>query len=137
MDSEKIITANFYSGTSDDGTIGKNPLCFMATAAYCSQSHPYVKILCNFRDKYLMSSKFGRALVEFYYKNSPFAAGLIAENKLLRAAARLNLIPFVALSYSMLRFGPIITAFMLLFIFALPAFIVWLYKRRANIYRLN
>lgn len=134
MESDKIITANFYSGTSDDGTIGKNPLCFMATAAYCSPSHPYVKILRDFRDRYLMPGKLGRALVDFYYKNSPFAADLIAEHKLLRAAARLNLIPFVALSYSMLHFGPIITAFMLLFIFAIPIFFVRLYKRKANIF---
>jgi hypothetical protein len=136
VDSEKIITANFYSGTSNDGTIGKNPLCFMATAAYCSPSHPYVKILRDFRDRYLIPSKLGRALVDFYYNNSPFAADLIAEHKLLKAAARLNLVPLVVFSYCMLHFGPIITASMLLFIFALPTFFVRLYKRRANIFRM-
>jgi len=133
MDTEKNIAANFYYGTSDDGTIGKNPLCFVATAAYCSPSHPYVKVLRNFRDKYLIPSKLGRTLVDLYYKSSPFAADLIAEHKLLRAAARLNLIPLVAFSYSMINFGPIITASVLLFIFALPTFIVRLYKRRENI----
>ncbi len=133
MDSEKNITANFYSGTSDDGTIGKNPVCFIATAAYCSPSHPYVKILRDFRDRYLMPSKLGRTLVDFYYNNSPFAAGLIAEHKLLKVAVRLNLIPIVAFGYSMLHFGPIITAFMLFFIFALPTFFIRLYKRKANI----
>ena len=134
MDSEKNIAANFYSGTSDDGAIGKNPLCFMATAAYCSPSHPYVKILRDFRDRYLITSKLGRALVDFYYKNSPFAADLIAEHKLLRAAARLNLIPLVAFSSCMLHFGPIITASVLLFIFAIPTFIVGLYKRKTDIF---
>jgi hypothetical protein len=134
MDSEKSITANFYSGTSDDGTSGKNPVCFIATAAYCSPSHPYVKILRDFRDRYLMPSKFGRILVDFYCYNSPFAAGLIAEHKLLKVAVRLNLIPLVAFGYSMLHFGPIITVLMLFLIFALPAFFVRLYKRRVNIF---
>jgi hypothetical protein len=133
MDSDKIIAANFYSGTSDDGTIGKNPLCFIATAAYCSPSHPYVKILRDFRDRYLGPSKLGRALVDFYYNNSPFAADLIVEHKLLRAAARLNLIPLVAFSYSMLHFGPIITASIMFFIIALLILFVRFYKRRANI----
>jgi len=134
MDSEKDITANFYSGTSDGGTIGKNPVCFIATASYCSPSHPYVKILRDFRDRYLMTSKLGRALVDSYYKNSPFAADLIAEHKLLRAAARLNLIPLVAFSYSMVHFGPIITTFLLFFIFSIPILFIRLHKRRANIF---
>jgi len=137
MDSEKNITANFYSGASDNGTIGKNPLCFMATAACGSPSHPYVKILRDFRDRYLMPSKFGRALVDFYYKNSPFTADLIAEHKLLRAAARVNLIPLVAFSSCMLHFGPIITAFMVLFILAIPIFFVRFCKRRANIFHVK
>lgn len=137
MNSEKNIIANFYSGTSDDGTIGKNPLSFMATAAYSSPSHPYVKILRDFRDRYLMASKFGRALVNFYYSNSPFAADLIEEHKLLRAGARLNLIPLVAFSSCMLHFGPIITASMLFLTFALPTFLVSLYKKKANISRIR
>ena len=81
-----------------------------------------------------MPSKFGRALVGFYYKNSPFAADLIAKHKLLRAATRLNLIPLVAFSSCMLHFGPIITAFMLFFIFTIPIFSVRFCKRRANIF---
>lgn len=135
MDSDKNITANFYSGTSDDGTIGKNSLCFVATAACSSPSHPYVKILLCFRDKYLMPSKLGRASVDFYYRNSPFAAKLIAENKLLKAAVRKNLIPLVAFSYSMLHFGPLITASMLLLISALLIYFVRFYKRRVSIFQ--
>nr|NIN91765.1 hypothetical protein [bacterium] len=135
MDSEKNIAANFYSWTADEGTIGKNPLCFVATAAYCSPSHPYVKILGDFRDTYLMPSKLGRALIDFYYKNSPFAADLIAGNELLRAAARVNLIPLVAFSYSMLHFGPVITAFMLTFAFSFPILFIRHYKRRANSFK--
>ena len=138
MDSDKNIIANFHSGTTEgDGTIGKNPLCFIATAAYCSPSHPHVKILRRFRDRYLMSSGFGRALVNFYYKNSPFVADLIARHELLRVAARLNLIPLVAFSYSMLKFGPIITVALLFFAFALLILFVKFYKRKTSIFKIK
>ncbi|NIM57371.1 MAG: hypothetical protein GTO16_00295 [Candidatus Aminicenantes bacterium] len=138
MDSDKNITANFHSGTADsDGTIGKNPQCFIATAAYCSPSHPHVKILRCFRERYLMSSGFGRALVDFYYKNSPFVADLIAGHELLRVAARVNLIPLVVFSYSMLHFGPTITVALLFFAFALLILFVKFYKRKTSIFKIK
>jgi hypothetical protein len=40
--------------------------CFIATAAYGSSSHPHLKVLRQFRDKYLLSNKLGRTFVEFY-----------------------------------------------------------------------
>jgi uncharacterized delta-60 repeat protein len=46
--------------------------CFIATAAYGSKLHNYVRILRNFRDKYLLPSKLGHKIVDIYYKYSPF-----------------------------------------------------------------
>jgi hypothetical protein len=105
-------------------------LCFVATAAYDSPLHPHVMILRDFRDKYLMPSKLGRALVNLYYKYSPSAAEFITKHKALKAAVRINLLPFVALSYSVLHFGPVITAAILLFIFVLPVFLVLSHRRK-------
>jgi uncharacterized delta-60 repeat protein len=107
-------------------------LCFIATAAYDSPLHPHVRILRDFRDKYLMPSEIGRNLVNLYYKYSPLAAQLVAKNKALRIAVRINLIPFVALSYSMLRFGPVITSAILLFIFMFPIFLVRFYRKKTR-----
>ncbi len=107
-------------------------LCFIATAAYDSPLHPHVRVLRDFRDKYLLPNKLGHTLVNLYYKYSPFVAELIAKNTALKAAARINLLPFVALSYSMLHFGPVITAAILLFIFLLPIFLVWSHRRKAR-----
>jgi len=107
-------------------------LCFIATAAYDSALHPHVRILRDFRDKYLLPSKLGRALVNLYYKYSPSAAELMAKNKAFRVAVRINLLPLVVFSYSMLHFGPVITAVILLFIFVFPIFIIQLHRRKAR-----
>jgi len=124
MDLAKSITANFKRIPLWDR------LCFVATAAYDSPLHPHVRILRDFRDKYLMPSKLGRALVNLYYKYSPSAAEFITKHKALKAAVRINLLPFVALSYSVLHFGPVITAAILLFIFVLPVFLVLSHRRK-------
>jgi len=124
MESDKSITANF----------SRIPLwerlCFIATAAYDSPLHPHVRILRDFRDKYLLSSKIGRTLVNLYYKYSPLAAQLVAKNKALRIAVRINLLPFVALSYSVVHFGPVITGTILLFIFLLPILLLRFYRKK-------
>ncbi len=124
MGSDKSITANFSRIPLWDR------LCFIATAAYDSPLHPHVRVLRGFRDKCLLPNKLGRTLVNLYYKYSPFVAELIAKNMALKVAARINLLPFVALSYSMLNFGPVITAAILLFIFLLAIFLVRFYRKK-------
>jgi len=120
-----------------DGEDGKKNGCFIATAAYGSPLHPNLDILRDFRDRYLMYSKLGRKLIDLYYEYSPFAADFIAKHKVLRVAVRINLLPLVVFSYSMLHFGPTITAFMLAFVFALPIFFIRFYRRRVRNYRLK
>jgi hypothetical protein len=123
MDSDRSLIANFKRIPFWER------LCFIATAAYESPLHPHVEILRDFRDIYLLPSKFGRALVNLYYKYSPSAAELIGKNKILRVMVRTNLLPFVALSYSMLHFGPVITAVMLLLILLIPIFLIRFQRR--------
>jgi uncharacterized delta-60 repeat protein len=109
-----------------------NGLCFIATAAYGSPLHPYVGTLRDFRDKYLMPTKLGGELVNLYYKYSPFVAYLIARHKALKIVVQINLLPFVALSYSMVHFGPIITTIILGFIYILPIFLVSFCRRKRS-----
>jgi len=131
MDSDKSVTATFSVKTTDDGDgAGKKGGCFIATAAYGSLLHPYVEIFQDFRDKYLMPCKLGRKLVDFYYKYSPFVANLITKYKVLKVAARFSLLPVIAFSYSMVHFGPIITAVIFVFIFMLPIFLILLSQGR-------
>ncbi len=120
MDSEKSITAQFE----------KQKLCFIATAAYGTPSHPHVEILRDFRDRYLVRSHSGRRIVEFYYRHSPFVAHLISRHAVLRAAVRIQLLPFVSLSYIALRFSPGISAGILSLIFLFPIFQVFFRKKK-------
>ena len=116
---------------------GKKSGCFIATAAYSSPLHPYVRILRDFRDAYLIPSKLGRMLVIFYYKHSPSVADLIVKHKALKVVVRISLLPLIAFCYSILNFGPTITVFMLIFIFAIPIFFGKFYQRRLKADRIK
>jgi len=132
MDSDKLVTAIFTTISA-----GKKDGCFIATAAYGSPLHPYVNILRLFRDKYLMTSRVGRALVDIYYKYSPFMASIIAKHRTLKIAVRISLLPFLAFSYSMVHFGPIASAVILALILVLPVFFIWFHPRKLRILELK
>ncbi len=69
--------------------------CFIATAAYGSYFEPHVKVLRDFRDKYLLTNPIGRMFVNFYYKTSPPIAEFISKHESLRAVVRWILTPLV------------------------------------------
>jgi len=133
MDGDKTIKASFYipqEGSEWSGGEGGDGGCFIATAAYGSPLHPYVRILRDFRDTYLMPSKIGRKIVDIYYKYSPFVADFIVKHKALKVLVRINLLPIIVISYSILHFGPTITTAVFIFIFMLPVFFVWRCQRK-------
>jgi len=133
MDSDKSIKANFGENILDElwEEVKKAP-CFIATAAFGSPLHPFVQTLQDFRDKYLMSSRPGRKIVNLYYKYSPHIAELITNHKALRTVVRIWLMPFVAVGYSMVHFGPVKTTMMLVLSIMPPFFFVWFYRRRGK-----
>ncbi|MEW6213802.1 MAG: CFI-box-CTERM domain-containing protein [Nitrospirota bacterium] len=83
--------------------------CFIATAAYGSYLDPHVKVLRDFRDRWLLTdfrfqiadfrieipNIIGKAFVAFYYKFSPPMADFIRQYEALRTATRWLLIPLV------------------------------------------
>ncbi len=82
MDADYVITANFNHLFS----------CFIATAAYGSETAEELDVLREFRDTILLSNLPGTGLVTFYYKTSPPMAELISRHDGLRALVRVSFI---------------------------------------------
>jgi hypothetical protein len=62
--------------------------CFIATAAYGTETAAELDILRDFRDQVLLKNALGSLFVEAYYKVSPPIADFIAKNDFLRAVVR-------------------------------------------------
>ena len=88
-----------------DKTPNDSSGCSIATAVYGSPFESHVKILCKFRDVYLLPTRLGHAFVDTYYRYSPKAAAFIADHESLRAMVRVALLPVVGMSYLMLCLG--------------------------------
>jgi len=86
--------------------------CFIATAAYGSPLDPHLDSLRDFRDRFMMTNRPGRALVRFYYRHSPPLANFIAKRDWLRAVVRGLLTPIV---YTIEYPGPAALLFFSLF----------------------
>ena len=103
--------------------------CFIATAAYGSIMEPHVKVLCDFRDRFLLVNMVGKGFVRLYYTYSPPIVDFIAKHDSLRAMVRISLLPVVGVSWIALKIGLVSTmALMLFFAFCLIG-LVWFRRR--------
>ncbi len=64
--------------------------CFIATAAYGTDTARELSILREFRDKMLLSNSLGAKLVSLYYTMSPSLASFISQHEALRAMVRIG-----------------------------------------------
>lgn len=116
--------------SEDGGEDGGGGGCLMAKAASSSPLQPYMATLRVFRDEYLMPNRVGRTLVHLYYRNSPYIAGFMERYIILKVGIRMYLPPLIAFSYSMVHFGPIVTAFVIVFMLVFPTFLILLWRMR-------
>ena len=62
--------------------------CFIATAAYGTDTAREIDILREFRDAVLLPNSLGAKFVSFYYKTSPPIANFISQHEVLRTVVR-------------------------------------------------
>jgi hypothetical protein len=66
--------------------------CFIATAAYGTDTARQLDILREFRDDVLLPNRLGAKLVSLYYKTSPPIADFISQNEVLRTVVRMGFV---------------------------------------------
>jgi len=84
MNDDCSVTANF--------NFGPFGWCFIATAAYGTDTAKELDILREFRDEALLSNSLGAEFVSFYYKTSPPIADFISQNEALRTAVKVGFV---------------------------------------------
>ncbi len=90
----RVYCDSILSGDNTNTSIAVPKLCFVATASYGHDSGE-VGLLCEFRDKCLLTNPIGTAFVKAYYTISPPIADFIAEHEGLKAAVRVALKPLI------------------------------------------
>jgi hypothetical protein len=66
--------------------------CFIATAAYGTDTAEQLNILREFRDEVLLSNELGAKFVSFYYKTSPPMANFVSQHEVLRTLLRMGFV---------------------------------------------
>ena len=84
MNDDYSITANF--------NFGPFGWCFIATAAYGTDTAKEIDTLREFRDTVLLSNSLGAEFVSFYYRTSPPIADFISQNEALRTAVKVGFV---------------------------------------------
>lgn len=120
-------SAVHFKSASEISTIPTADLeafCFIATAAYGSNTQPSVRLLRQFRDEVLLKSAPGTSFVEYYYKNSPSIAEKVAANPILKYGTLTLLMPIVGVVAVIMHKE--IMVLLMLFLFA------WVYFNRKH-----
>lgn len=86
------ITMNDDYSITADFSFGPFPWCFIATAAYGTDTAKEIDILREFRDEVLLPNSLGTKFVSFYYETSPPIADFISQHEVLRTAVRMGFI---------------------------------------------
>ena len=88
----RLLATNWINGTEirfdEIGLFFVTGYCFIATAAYGTETASELDVLRDFRDQVLLKNDLGSRFVEAYYKLSPPIADFIAKNDFLRAVVR-------------------------------------------------
>ena len=111
-------------GAGGGGGGGGGGGCFIATAAFGSYMEKHVRILRDFRDAFLLKSRWGTAFVMAYYKYSPPIADVISRHGILRKIVRIGLMPLIVFGYIVVYMPPFQQSVIFLLLMCLTAWAV-------------
>lgn len=99
-----------------------NDRCFIATAAFGSSESPYVRILQEFKDKYLTPYSIGRGFVHLYYTVSPSIADFMKAHPGVAIFVRIFLYPAIGIAFLFIKVTfvekvALIIIFLIIFLF--------------------
>ena len=112
------FTVNHFSAFGVGEVVSTPPAaggggCFIATAAYGSYEAPYVELLREFRDQYLLTNEPGQWFVEQYYSYSPPIADWIRDREAVKSAVRVLLLPLIGFALLLFQMGPVLALLLL------------------------
>jgi hypothetical protein len=105
---------------------------FIATAAFGSYLDPHVIVLRNFRDRFLLTNRPGKALVDFYYKTSPPLAEVIAGKEGIKKVVRIGLLPIIGFAALALKLGLLWASLLVVVILVAGAIFLRKLRRRSH-----
>ena len=88
--------------------------CFVTTAAYGDADHPVVEVLRQFRDRVLLPTDPGKALVRYYYEVGPSLAAAIEDKPIACLLVRLLVTPVAGFAFLALSCPVLIPLILLL-----------------------
>ena len=106
--------------------------CYMATRFLADAlvgELPDVKILRDFRDRFLLHNSVGKGFIRLYDTYSPPIADFIAKHDSLRAMVRISLLPVVGVSWIALKIGSVSTVALMLIFISCFVGLVWFRRR--------
>jgi uncharacterized integral membrane protein len=111
--------------------------CFIATAAYGTAMEPHVKMLRDFRDRFLINAIVGKAFIDLYNTYSPPVADFIARHYTVRLMVRWSLMPIVGMSWMALNIGfiPTLTIILLMLVLINTSAVVLFRRIRIQTHR--
>jgi hypothetical protein len=116
---------------SSTAKVVERGVCFIATAAYGYYDEPHVKLLREFRDRYLLPHSIGKWSVGIYYKYSPNVAQFIVRHDWAKKGVRVALLPMIGISYLMITTSAIEKSLLLLLVMFIPVIgLIFILKRR-------
>ncbi len=124
---ELVVPAPAPAAAEEDGGT-----CFIATAAYGSSFEPHVKVLREFRDRFLLTNSLGKAFVDAYERLSPPIARFVGQHEATKALVRVALAPIAGMAYLALYHPELALLMILLTLSGIAAIAVRLRRPKAG-----